>query len=234
MQEIKFIKDIWYDGPDRMMYTKARSGHASKLFIRQGDLDSSCSVYSLMMVLMMLRKVNFNELYSREAAMELSDEDRDSVMQLQDTFLRNLKGHYREEEAGYYFDTLNKKLRRCFGKEVKSKSYEAIGKKSNSPQKQALADIIKDSIDNNRPIEIGITFEKNKGGHAVVVIGYTYHKHYLRLFCLDPGFDLPKTSFWNSIVDFAIKETDLRLYRDWYINPDESIPVTVDEVLTIE
>lgn len=234
MESIKFIKDIWYDGPDRTVYCNSRSLRASRLFVRQGDLDSSCSVYSLMMMLMIHRKVNYRELYSREEAQRLSDGGFNSVMRLQDEFLRNLKGYYREEERGFFFEELQEKLKSCFNKEAKAHVFQCRGCKSNSAKKKELNNMIIKRIDEGSPVEVGFTFEKNKGGHAVVAIGYTFHKNLLRLFCLDPGFDRQKTAFWNSIIDIEYKKPTQFVYTDLYITPDSSEHITVDEILTIE
>ena len=234
MDKITFVKDIWYDGQDRMLHCYSRTQRASKLFIRQGNLDSSCAVYSLMMMLMIHKKVTYNELYSREEAQRLSDGGWNSVMRLQDEFLRNLKGHYRSEECGFFFDELQEKLKSCFDKEAKAKVIQCIGSKSNTPKKKELKDSIIKRLDEGYPVEIGFTFEGGKEGHAVVAIGYTIHKHILRLLCLDPGFDLPKTSFWNSIIDIDYDKPNNKLYADSYITPEDSNWVSVDEILTIE
>lgn len=234
MESIKFIKDFWYDGPDSEVYCYARTRRASKLFIRQGDLDSSCAVYSLMMMLMIHRKVTYRELYSREEAQSLSDGGFNSVMRLQDEFLRNLKGHYRSEECGFFFDELQIKLKSCFNKEAKSHIIQCIGSKSNSAKKVELKESVIKRIDEGFPVEIGFTFDKGKGGHAVVAIGYTFHKNQLRLFCLDPGFNRQKTAFWNSIIDIEYKKPSHYVYTDLYITPDSSEHIAVDEILTIE
>ena len=197
-------------------------------------MDSSCAVYSLMMMLMIHKKVTYNELYSREEAQRLSDGGWNSVMRLQDEFLRNLKGHYRSEECGFFFDELQEKLKSCFDKEAKAKVIQCIGSKSNTPKKKELKDSIIKRLDEGYPVEIGFTFEGGKEGHAVVAIGYTIHKHILRLLCLDPGFDLPKTSFWNSIIDIDYDKPNNKLYADSYITPEDSNWVSVDEILTIE
>lgn len=234
MESIKFIKDFWYDGPDREIYCYSRLRRASRLFIRQGDLDSSCAVYSLMMMLMIHGRLNYAELYSREEAQRLSDGGYNSVMHLQDEFLRNLKGHYKPKERGFYFSTLEEKLRKSFNKEAIAHSFDCLDKKSNSPEKKELNKKIIERIDQGFPVQIGFTFKGAKGGHAVVAIGYTFHKSFLRLFCLDPGYDLPKTAFWNSIVDIEYKKSSPYVYTDFYMTPDSSEHVFVDEILTIE
>ena len=155
-------------------------------------------------------------------------------MRLQDEFLRNLKGHYRSEECGFFFDELQSKLKSCFNKEAKSYIIQCVGSKSNSAKRIELKESIIKRIDEGFPVEIGFTFDKGNGGHAVVAIGYTFHKNLLRLFCLDPGFDRQKTAFWNSIIDIEYKKPTQYVYTDLYITPDSSKYIAVDEILTIE
>lgn len=72
-------------------------------------------------------------------------------------------------------------------------------------------------------------------GHAVVAIGYTKHNSDVRLFCLDPAFDIAPTSFWNSIIDMSFFEPAKAIYSDKYFTPDgKKDTVTVDEILTID
>ena len=72
MDEIRFIKDFSWKG---QLMAKGRENGRTPLFVRQGDLDGACAVYSLMMMLMIHRKINRRELEDRKAAQKKPRED---------------------------------------------------------------------------------------------------------------------------------------------------------------
>ena len=212
------------------MFAKGRGKGATELFLRQGDLDGACAVYSLMMLLMIHKKVNRKELENREAAQRITDGGYNSYMRLQDHILGELPGLY---QKGYFFIDLAAKLHQCFKKEATASVYKAYNKRANSKAKQELGKIITETINAGYPVEIGFS---GKGyGHAVVAIGYTNYNTNLRLFCLDPAFGLGKTAFWNSIIDVDYFSPGKAIYSDKYYTPDGKLDViTVDEILTID
>lgn len=234
MESIKLIKDLWYDTRDRILYTWGKhSFKVSNFFIRQGDLDASCAVYSLMMMLMLHKKVTYNELTDRSKAKGDSKGGRTAKMKLQDMFLHDMDGLYRTD-SGYNFNKLAEDLHSCYRKYAKATPLEFDRIKSNSEEKKELKQGIIKRIDEGYPAEIGFTYEGGKDGHAVVAIGYTTHKSYLRLFCLDPGHELPRTSFWNCVIDVYNKDDISQTYSDLYSTENDCQSVCVDEILTIE
>lgn len=230
MDKITFIKDLWYDGPKECLYTHGKS---SSFFIRQGELDASCAVYSLMMMLMIHKKVTYDELTSREKAKGKSKRGNTGKMRLQQMFLHDFEGAYLED-SGYNFSALAEDLQTCFNKYAKAYPKEYDAPKSDSEEKQELKEAIVKRIDEGYPVEIGFTYKGKPYGHAVVAVGYTYHKGYLRLLCLDPGYDLPALSFWNAIVDIYDKDDKSQVYTDCYSHEKGSDQICVDEILTIE
>ena len=228
MNEIRFIKDLSWNG---QIMAKGRENGRNPLFIRQGDLDGACAVYSLMMMLMIHRKINRRELEDRKAAKNNTDGGYNSYMRLQDQFLGGLKGLYKD---GYYFRQLAEELHSCFkDKATAAVIDDVFGKRADSKEKQGIAQAIMKTLQNGYPVEIG--FSRRRGcGHAVVAVGYTTTRTSLRLFCLDPGFDISKIGFWNSIIDIHCFEPSSAIYSDLYYTPDGNCSrVTVDEILTI-
>lgn len=234
MQDIKFIKDIWYDGPDECLYTYGkRFLKSSNFFIRQGNLDASCAVYSLMMMLMIHKKVTYSELTDRKKAQGDSKHGWTGKMKLQDMFLHDFEGAY-FKDSGYNFNALSDDLQHCFKKYAKAIPVEIDDLKSNSEEKRELRAAIKKRIDEGYPVEIGFRYKGQGYGHAVVAIGYTYHKGYFRLLCLDPGYELPQMSFWNAIVDIYDKDDKSQVYSDLYCHENGFDNICVDQILTIE
>ena len=234
MKDIKFVKDVWFD--TELLTSATRQNKAQPLFMRQGDLDAACAVYSLMMMLLIHKKVNRDQLENRYAAQRATEGGYNSYMRLQDQFLGGLIGLYKQ---GYMLSDLSDELLSCFKKEATSTVVQAIDKqgkteRSNSKDKKVLIQHTIDTLDAGYPVELGMSY-KGGGGHAVVAIGYTFYKTDLRLFCLDPAFELPATGFWNSIVDVAYKAPSSAIYSDLYkMANGDMCAVALDEVLTID
>lgn len=228
MNEIHFVNDFFWDGE---LLTRGRGRGATRLFARQGDLDAACAVYSLMMMLMLHKRVNRSQIESRKAAQKVTRGGYNVYMRFQDQFLGELPGLYKD---GYFLKIIAKKLNDCF-KNVATASFKSIGcEQANSPQKQDLIKSIMETIDAGFPVEIGFSRRSN-GGHAVVAIGYTTYYSDVRLFCLDPAFDIAPTAFWNSIIDMSYFEPAKAIYSDKYFTPNGNLEnVTVDEILTID
>lgn len=229
MKDIKFVKDVWYD--TELLTSATRQQKAQRLFMRQGDLDAACAVYSLMMMLLIHKKVSRDQLENRYAAQSATAGGYNSYMRLQDQFLGGLIGLYKQ---GYMLSDLSDELHSCFKKEATSTVVQALGKRGNSKDKKDLFQYTIDTINAGYPVELGMSY-KGGGGHAVVAIGYTFYKTDLRLFCLDPAFELPSTSFWNAIVDVAYKVPSSAIYSDLYkMANGDMYAVALDEVLTID
>lgn len=234
MESIKFIKDFWYDGPEQCLYTYGKHFlKSSNFFIRQGDLDASCAVYSLMMMLMIHKKVTYSELTDRNKAKGQSKGGRTAKMRLQEMFLRDFEGQYLED-SGYRFEVLAADLQSCFKKLAKAIPFEIDDQKSNSEEKQELRQRIIERIDEGYPVEIGFGYKGKDYGHAIIAVGYTHHKGNLRLFCLDPAHELPTLAFWNAIVDIYEKDDKTQVYSDMYYTQNGDEQICVDQILTIE
>lgn len=228
MNEIHFVNDFFWDGE---LLARGRVIGATKLFARQGDLDSACAVYSLMMMLMLHRRINRSEIDSRRAAQKITGGGYNVYMRLQDKIFGGLPGAYQE---GYFFKDLANKLNECFKSKATASVKNAFDEKASSKKKQELVKSIMETIDAGHPVEIGIT-RKQGTGHAVVAIGYTFYYSDVRLFCLDPGYDLAQTAFWNTIIDISYSEPVKAIYSDKYFTPDGNLEkVIVDEILTID
>ena len=54
----------------------------------------------------------------------------------------------------------------------------------------------------------------------------------LKLFCLDPGYNKPKPSYWNCVIDTSRKNTGK--YPYWYITDENTCKVEIKEMITFE
>lgn len=228
MNEIHFVNDFFWDGE---LLSRGRGKGANPLFARQGDLDAACAVYSLMMMLLLHKRVNRSQLESRKAAQKVTGGGYNVYMRFQDKFLGELPGLYQD---GYFLKKLAKKLNDCFKTVATATPHSIDCVPADSPKKQNLVKSIMETIDAGYPVEIGFS-RRSRSGHAVVAIGYTRHNTDVRLFCLDPAFDIAPTAFWNSIIDMSYFEPAKAIYSDKYFTPNGNMEkVIVDEILTID
>lgn len=230
MNQIKFIKNLSFS-PEGELVSVGSKGKAAEVFLRQGDLDCACAVYSLMMLLIMNRKINRRELSERGKIKGYT-----SVMRLQDEFLASLPGSYKD---GYFFNDLRDKLSASFKKVATAESYTTISdkKRDDSVTKEELHDKIRETIEAGFPVEIGFSRKRGNSGHAVVAIGYGGSKNdsdTLRLFCLDPGYELHKQSFWNTIIDINLNPKSRATYQDYNYSDVNNEICNVDEILIIK
>ena len=76
----KFIKNIFLDV--KGIRAIGRSGKMSRVFAKQGDLDGSCAIYCLMMMLIFHHKLDWEDLIDGERA-----KDCEFVSRIQHEFL---------------------------------------------------------------------------------------------------------------------------------------------------
>lgn len=234
MESIKFIKDFWFDGQDRNLYTSGKYFlTAAELFIHDGGLGASSAVNSLMMMLMIHGRTNMLDLSSRKEEQSESEDGYIAKKCFQEMCLRDMDGRYQNNQ-GYDFKKLSEDLHECFMGHAEADYMMLRRPKSNSKRKIALKQRIIKRIDEGYPVEIGFTFDRRSCGHAVVAIGYTYHKHYLRLLCLDPANERPKVSFWNSVIDIDNSDDYDGLVGDFYCTEAGFKHISVNEILTIK
>ena len=134
------------------------TGTKDLIHLHQGDMDGACAVYSLMMCLIINRSIKRLDVTD----LDKKHDGRSSKGRLVDTFLNNAKGLVRE---GYELEVLNTELLHAFKKCVSTAWYS-----TENAKKQELYAIIKSSLDEHSPIELGFSW-KRKGGIAIGVCG---------------------------------------------------------------
>ena len=185
----KFIKNIVFDG--RKLRAIGRCGNITKVFGQQGDLDGSCTIYSLMMMLIFHRLLDWEDLIDSKRAKE-----NDFVDSIQCEFLYGLNGLCL---GGHVMDEVSDDLNQFFGKKI-SEVFTTVPEKYNYVSRKELHQKIKAQLDARMPVMLGFWGETGRG-HCVVAIGYKREGHLLHLFCLDPGRPLSVMQVWNNVID---------------------------------
>lgn len=185
---------------------KGKNGKWCPVLLSQGDMDGACSVYSLMMDLILIRTINRSDVTIRKKA-----DGRMSKGRLLHEFLDN----HGLVVNGFEFEELKSLLQSSFLKVVTSEYID----------EDNILDRIKGSIDDDIPIIIGIYFN-NKDGHALVAIGYDTNSDggLSEIYCLDPG--LPKTNigYWNAVI--KVNEYRNTQYKHLYLPINDRVSLS--------
>ena len=184
----KFIKNLFLE--EGKLRAIGRSGNSSRVYAEQGDLDGSCAIYCLMMMLIFHQKLDWEDLVDDERARE-----NDFVDLIQIHFLYDFKGLCL---GGHILDELSDELNMCYGRKL-SEVFTTKPGKYNSVSRRELHLKIKAQLDTRKPVMLGYWGATGKG-HAVVAIGYQKVRNQLLLFCLDPSRPLPFVQIWNNVI----------------------------------
>ena len=186
----KFIKNIFLEAES--IKAIGRSGKKTRVFAKQGDLDGSCTIYSLMMMLIFHQKLDWEDLIDGERA-----KDFEFVSRIQHEFLHGLNGLC---TSGYKLREISDRANQCFGSKM-CEAYTTEPGTPNTVSRSILQEMIRMYLDDRQPVMIG--YSKPSGpGHALVVVAYRREaRNRLRLFCLDPSHGVPFMHPWNTIID---------------------------------
>jgi hypothetical protein len=214
MQTIHLIDNIFIE--NGVLQTYGREGKETMVFLKRGDLVGKCAVYSLMMMLILHKRINREDLLSK-----VNYEAPPYLKELKKQFLLRTK-------IGYSMRSLRDKLLLSFNNHIRVDVFSIINFIEDDLRK--LHFMIKEQLDAEWPVQIGFSFPQGKEVHSVVAVGYTMYGRILRLFCLDPAFDLGCASMWNNIIDINMDYDNL-LKLDFNHNVD--VAVHVNSILLI-
>ena len=70
--------------------------------------------------------------------------------------------------------------------------------------------------------------------HGIVVVGVEYNNNdkVSKLLCLDPGFSITDTAYWNCVID--VSRNNAGDYPYWYITTDIKSKVEILDIITID
>lgn len=154
--------------------------------LRQGDMDGACGPYSLMMCLLILGVVDRAEALAPDGI-----DGRTSIGKLW-THFGNHKAFF---SAGTTLDDLER-LFSNFKRHVAIEQFQASGVETRKFVYKHLLE--------NHPVILGV--QGKEFAHWVVVVGWEDVEGDgtpERFLLLDPGYDAPRTSVWNSVIDLA-------------------------------
>lgn len=208
MAEIKIIDKVILTKEGLMVKGTKQMAH-----LRQGELDGACAVYSMMMCLVIEKIIKRNIITNVPESLRRNTSDG------------RLINHFLEKQGmvikGYELKNLKDELQSAFRKKVTSYHFSA--------DEYDLVAVIKETIDSNKPAEIGFS-RKRQSGHAVVIIGYKEEKDKTSFYCLDPGYPMEECQIWNNVLEVDLTATAKYNCHNFR---EDSI-VTIDEVMTFE
>ncbi len=215
-----FIRNILFEGEH--LRAIGRSGNATRVFAMQGNLDASCCIYSLMMMLILNKKLDWDDLIKRE-----KEKENEFVHAIHQKFLKNLMGYYR---GGHTMLDISNKLNECYNDKL-SEFFTIRSGTRRTVSRKGLHKKIKAELDKREPVMLAYR-KKNGDGHAVVAIGYCMNgTEKMRLFCLDPSHQLSFLQIWNNVIDLDFLSEDNKALTDYNYFVDDN--VIVDEIITI-
>lgn len=200
------------------LQVKDENGSWINLHCQQGMLDGACVVYSTIMALLYMGV--------------LCETDIQIMTKLPDR--RTKKGkflyHLFEQQGlircGYYLDKMAEEMQNFIPDYVVNyyRGDDAIQKTKNC-------------IENGLPAIISVVNDNNDLHHALLAIGMEFEgeegkEKLLKLFCLDPGYGVSKTTYWNCIIDTGRTYSNTHPY--WYITDEDSCKVNIKEIITFE
>ncbi len=161
------------------------SGSQQLAHLRQGELDGACAVYSMMMCLIIEKIIKRSLITDVPTNLKRNTSDG------------RLVNYFLEKQGmvidGYILENLKADLQSAFKRKVEPYY-------NNGEETELVEDIIR-FLNDNHPVELGLSYERKKYGHAIVAIGYKKHEHIITLYCLDPGYPIEPCQIWNNVLE---------------------------------
>lgn len=197
---------------------KDESNKLVELHCRQGRLDGACAVYSTVMALLTLGYISEDDIstYGRL--------DRRTPKGKMLSRLFEEQGLVRD---GYNYTTLTRELRYYCG------DLEVI----HHIKTEGIENIVKCYVQGDKPVLLMVN--GSEMCHAILAVGVECegegeNEVLSKIFCLDPGFDIPLTSYWNCIIEVEYKKTGMIQFKyvtnDRYYNQN----ITLGDIIAID
>ncbi len=208
MRQIHIISQLFLENG----ILKSKVGRATrKVHYRQGDLDGACGAYSIAMALNAVGAFDANYLNKEKKNVDFRTADGKLHKAIHDWGL--FPDGLESKDCCEILNSLKKKAR-----------YEYINSKN--VDKETLQNLLDEDI----PLMLNIMYPQ--GGHWIVVIGYEKEdEEVTKLYTLDPGGDLPKSAYWNGMIDMTKKSRKLYCYN--YYATTWSSEVKIQDAIAI-
>lgn len=184
------------------------NGSAKKVHYKQGELDGACGAYSIAMALNIVGAFDADFITTETPYVDFRTAEG--------------KLHKAIHDWGLYPNGLSvdncSKILDSYKKYVSYEVLEGI-------------DNIKQSLDSNLPVVLGIDY--SGGGHWIVAVGYELKDdQILNIYTLDPGSILPVSAYWNGVI--CLKKEKGKKYCYDYDSVDWSTKVKLTEAIVIQ
>jgi len=191
-------------------------GTKQEVHLQQGTMDGACTVYSMMMCLIIARAIHRNDVVNL-------DDEKIKGNTSKGRLIRNFLYNNGLVRKGYELNDLNDELLHTFQKIVHTEyhSLELDGD-------DFIPNII-NALNNNYPVELAFQ-RKGKSGHAVVAIGHEKNPTGVLLYVLDPGYSMPFGQYWNNVIQIDSNSNCKYNALDFV----EKEKIQVDEALVIK
>lgn len=154
------------------------------IHLRQGDMDGACGPYALMMSLII------NGVLEREDATSLDYVDGRTRLGKFKNNLFAFGALCADGTTAFELEWLTD----CFQNKVVADKSEGLSTKK-------LTATVREYLDKNTPVILGVKWQGG-GGHWVVVVGYEKIEDQLtKLLVLDPGYPQSNLCAWNSVIE---------------------------------
>ena len=189
---------------------KDKNGKLDEAIHIQGTLDGACSIYSLLMDLLILRVINHSDI-------RIYNTSKDYGIKKFLKILREKNGMHIE---GRYYQWIQKQINTYIPDRV-----------SCFRKKNFDIEIVSQYINNNIPVMLSIL--NKKIAHSILCIGYESNEQndITKLLCLDPSSVRSEICYWNSYIDL-LPNVKTKIYRFYYSTMNEY--VSLDAMLIIE
>lgn len=199
-------------GPETWQARRWRPVH-----LTQGHLDGACGPYSVIMALLLLGHLRFDEVTSYGFLFDRT-QSKGKLWYM----LEKGSGLLRD---GTNLHDLHHLLQRSFGQELFSCPI------TDTPE--AIINFTVEHLREGHPILLGLRYA-GQGGHWLVVIGYEKNEQgqINKLLVLDSSSTAPSLCAWNAFVDVEVPAKYKR-YRYQWVNASGVTAVTLEDALAI-
>lgn len=193
---IRMVENLFIDG--RGMYALSKQNERTKVFLRQGNLDCSCVVYSFLMMLILKRYIVRDDLEHR-----YNHKGDELVEKIRKNLIYNLNGPAKGGTSVY---ALAQKVNK-WNLGVQVESHTSIKRyKDRAITRKQLIDYIEKNLEQGNPVQVGYFSPYDDYGHAVLAVGISRGDETIMIYCIDPYSPLMCGSLWNEIIEIHSNE----------------------------